>query len=262
LFAFPPSARECHAHDLLGVLSQSDLDRGTASWRETRHLLTAGLGLRCQRAAGILTPARLIGLAASMTALAALAPGPAWALRHKFVARGHSFYVIQGPTPVLRWALLAAASVALAAIVAHRGLKVQVAISGAAGGAGTALSVLAAFHAPGPHPGFTAAGEHALLLGGALASGVLIASLLVAQLPTLHRVRCAAGCLVLACVSALIAAIQADPPGDFGTLALWDLRPAGILTISTALLGALAMLASQRWHDEARPPGSAPPTNP
>ena len=46
LLAFPRAARREHGGELLRVLTDLDGERGTASWRETVHLVSAGVSLR------------------------------------------------------------------------------------------------------------------------------------------------------------------------------------------------------------------------
>ncbi len=252
LLAFPRAERDFHGREVLGVLEQTDRDRGSASWCEAGHLVLAGAALRTMRVATVFTRVRVIGLAAAMAVLAAFAPGTAWAVRPAFGGHGHGYDVIQGPTPALRWALLVAASIAFAATVAQDGVRARYTASVAAGGTGVILGLSVAVRAPGALPGLPAAAEAALLRGGGLTVGVVVVSLVLARLPALYRVRCAAVCMVLACVGALIGAVQAIPASNLGTLALWHLGPAGILTVATATLGCVAMLANQGWDDHAR----------
>jgi hypothetical protein len=253
LLAFPGAARRRHASDLLGVLRETDADRGRPSWREATYLLSAGLGLQLQRATGTFTPSRLIIVAATSAAACALAPGSQWALRSRVLSHGHSYFVVEGPTPILRWALLAGSGLALATVTAQRGFRARAWISLLAGAAGLGLSLLSLLHRPGVQGGPSATNVWcAAFAGGVLGSGVLVASLALSRLPMVARVRCVAGCLVLACLAALTAAVQADPLGNLGSLAPWQLGPAGLLTAWTVLLGWLAMLAGRRRHGDVR----------
>jgi hypothetical protein len=250
LLAFPRTARAHHAEDLLGVLHAADSERGAASWREAAQLLIAGLGLRVEGAATWLTPLRLSIAAGLLCGLGAFAPGSAWGLRAPGPGR---YFVIAGPTPELRWALLGAAALALGSAVASRGLKPLFAVSVGAGCGGLVLELSATLRRslpPGAGVGIRQAVEHGLLFGGVLSIAVLLASVGLERLAARHRVRVTAACVAIASIAALATTLQGDPHAGAGgssvSAAPGQLGPAGLLIGATAALGGLAALARRQ----------------
>lgn len=255
MLAFPRTSRADHAADLLTVLEQVDGEHGSPSWREGAALVTVGLGLRADRVANRLTPTRLLVAAGLMCAIGALAPGSAWGLRTPGPGR---YYVVAGPTPTLRWALLCAAALAVTSAVAHRGVRSLVATSLAAGSGGLVLALSTTLRPSAPHDtrvGIAQAFEHALLRGAAISVAGLLASLALVRVSRRYRVGWTAASVALVCIAAVARTLQGDPhagPGGAAvTLAPWQLGPAGLLVAATAVLGGLVVLARRQVDREA-----------
>jgi hypothetical protein len=241
LRAFPRGARKRHAGQLLDVLAQSDRDRGSASWHEALALLWAGCMLRLHLVLWVLTAARLARLAAALTVLAAASPASLWSVRGP-VAGERGYALLDGPTPLARWALLTAAAFALAAT--SRGVRRdRIAVVGVAAlGAGTTFALAMALRDPIPGLSVDELGA-ACLRGAGFAAVVVLGALLLARLPGFARLRAGVGAVVIAGVVALSGAVHADPPSRLGTLTLWQLRPIGVIAELVVVLGVATMLA-------------------
>jgi hypothetical protein len=250
LLAFPRAARSRHAADLLGVLYDADGEHGSPSWREAAHLVIAGLGLRIERGVIWLMPLRLLLIAGVVAAAGAFAPGAAWGQRMPGPGR---YYVIAGPTPALRWALLAAAVLAVTLRAQDRGFKRLAALSVAASALGFALAFLSTVHGPG----FPAArlgiapAISALPSAAAFGAAILLALLALSRLSPRHRARSAAVCMGLAYLAALGTTLQGDPQGNLGVLSPRQLGPAGLMIATTLALGIGAALAKRHFNADA-----------
>jgi len=239
--AFPRGARRRHGGQLLDVLAQSDRDRGSASWHEALALLRAGCMLRLHLVLWMLTAVRLARLAAALTVLAAASPASMWSVRGPIPGeRGYA--ILDGPTPLARWALLTAAAFAIAAT--SRGVRRDriAAIGVATFGAGIAFALAMALRDPIPGLSVNELGL-ACLRGGEFAAVVVFGATLLARLPGLARLRAGVGAVVIAGIAALSGAMHADPPSRLGTLTLWQLRPIGVIAELVVVLGVAAMLA-------------------
>lgn len=245
LRAFPRAARERHRDDVLSTLSDADDRRGGASWAEAWQLLTAGISLRVRCLADVLTSGRLLSCAAALALLVAVAPASTWVQRTGLPGQPHGYFVRDGPTPVLRWALIAIGASAL--VVALHGRR-PVPVLGALGFGlvGFAASVAEALHRPGAHPLSLTEIRQCLLAGAALTLVVLATSRMSGRISHSRRVQFAAGLLMICGVMALVAALHADAPSDLATLRLWQLRPAGLVATATVLLAGLALASSHR----------------
>lgn len=252
LRAFPRGARTRHAGPVLDVLAQSDRDRGSASWHEALALLWAGCMLRLHLVLWVLTAVRLARLAAALTVLAAAAPASMWSVRGP-IAGERGYAILDGPTPLARWALLTAAALAFAAT--SRGVRRDriPAVGIATLGAGIAFALAMALRDPMPGLSMSELGL-ACLHGFGFAAVVVLGAFLLTRLPDLARLRAGIGAVVIAGIVALSGAMHADPPSRLGTLTLWQLRPIGLIAEVVVVLGVAAMLAR---HAERRFPPQA-----
>lgn len=239
---------------MLATLAEVDAQPGRGWQRELLRLVAAGLHLRARGLWAALTPRRLAVSAAIGALLTAMAPASVWAERVRSGGSG-DYPILDGPTPDLRRLLLAAAALSLSAALTRRDARGAIRIAACTGAVAVLQDLASNLHRAGAYP-LTGADLVRMIPGVVLlTAAVAVCGLALSRVPMLVAVRAASGMLAIVCVTAVTAAARADPPSSLAALAVWQLEPAGLLSILTITLAGLALVASQRRADT---PASSP----